>query len=124
MAIQDFLQDTNYDFVGKRRVLGFISIVVVAAAWALFFTIGPNWGIDFTGGTELHLAFEEEVTIDELRTSLRSIGLDDDSVQQVGGRKNSEYKIRVQDATFGAESLQAEVEARLTAEFGEEWIDP
>jgi preprotein translocase subunit SecF len=124
MAIQDFLQDTNYDFVGKRRVLGFISIVVVATAWALFFTVGPNWGIDFTGGTELHLAFEEEVTIDELRTSLRSIGLDDDSVQQVGGRKNSEYKIRVQDATFGAESLQVEVEARLAAEFGEEWIDP
>ena len=59
MAIQDFLQDTNYDFVGKRRILGFISIVIVAVSWALFFTIGPNWGIDFTGGTELHLAFEE-----------------------------------------------------------------
>ena len=101
MGIQDFLQDSNYDFVGKRRILGVFSVIMVTAAWALFFTIGPNWGIDFTGGTELHLAFEEEVTIDELRTSLRSIGLDDDSVQQVGNRNNSEYKIRVQDAKGG-----------------------
>jgi len=121
--IKSFLYDTNIDFAGKRHIAGTISIVTVLAAWIAFAVVGPNWGIDFTGGTEIHLQFEEALEISEMRDTLRGLGLSDDAVQKVGGELANEFAIRIQDASFGAEELRASVEEQLKAAFGAEWIN-
>ena len=117
------LYDTKIDFVGRRKPAAVVSVILVVLSWVFFFTIGPNWGIDFTGGTEIHLRFDDSVGIAELRGALKGIGLEDDAVQQVGASDSGEYKVRIQDAEFGAQEVQQEVEKRLVATFGEDWID-
>lgn len=119
---KNWLNDTHFDFVQFRKPAGLASLVMVVGAWVAFVVVGPNWGIDFTGGTEIHLGFEEPTTIEEVRGALRSLGLADDSVQQVGGSTSTEFAIRIQDAEFGAKEMRDAVEAALVGKYGTEWI--
>ena len=121
--LKDKLTDTKIDFVGKRRITAIISGVMVVGAWLLFAAVGPNWGIDFTGGTEMHLAFDQPTEISEVRDALRTLGLGEDSVQQVGATDDNEFTIRIQDATFGADAMMQDVLTRLGNTYGEDWVD-
>ena len=114
--------DSNYDFVGKRKFAAIVSGLMVLASLLLFFVRGPSWGIDFTGGTEVHLKFDEPVDIGEVRAALRSLELGDDAVQRIGEPEDAEYTIRIQDPTFGTDDVQTAVASALRAKFGDDWI--
>jgi preprotein translocase subunit SecF len=113
---------TNIDFVGRRRPAAILSLIMVTVSLALFFVKGPNWGIDFTGGTEVHLKFKENVEIGEVRTALQQLKLGSDAVQQIGSIEEGEYVIRIQDPEFGTAETRQAVEGALTAVFGADWI--
>jgi preprotein translocase subunit SecF len=113
---------TTIDFVGHRRMAGIISFIMVAVSLTLFFVKGPNWGIDFTGGTEVHLKFNESVQIGEVRTALEQLKLGSDAVQQIGTIEEGEYVIRIQDPEFGTSETRQAVEGALTTAFGADWI--
>ena len=110
------------DFVGIRKVAAMFSVVAVLASLALFFLVGPTWGIDFTGGTEVHMKFRESTQINTLRDALQEQGLASDSVQQVGTPEDNEFVVRIQDPEFGTEDLKGKVLGTLTGKFGEKWI--
>lgn len=113
----------NVDFVGARKIAAMMSFVLVCASILLFFVRGPTWGIDFTGGTEIHLKFEVPTTIDDVRNALTQQGLSDDAVQQIGSEEDYEYVIRIQDPEFGVDGIQTEVEGKLKESFGDNWIE-
>jgi preprotein translocase subunit SecF len=114
---------TSIDFVGKRKVAAVFSLLAVVASMLLFFVRGPNWGIDFTGGTEIELHFEQPTRIDEVRGALGQLGLSEDAVQQVGSEERSQYVVRIQDTTFGTEGLRSQVETALKAKYGPDFIE-
>lgn len=120
--IKNKLNNTNIDFVAWRYVAGSISAMMVILSWVLFFTVGPNWGIDFTGGTEVAVKFEDAVQIDEVRSALATLGLPQDSVQSIGGASAHQYAIRIQDTSFGVGGLQQDVESRLKKAYGDQWL--
>lgn len=113
---------TTIDFVGMRGKAGLLSLLLVAASIALFFIKGPRWGIDFTGGTEIVLQFEQDVQIGELRGALRTLGLDEDSVQQINEPERHQFSVRIQEAGFGADQMQADVLAAAGSAFGPDWV--
>jgi preprotein translocase subunit SecF len=118
-----FIPDSvNIDFVSKRKIAALISGVLVTLSVLAFIVIGPNWGIDFTGGAEIHLKFEEQVGIGEVRDAIVAVGLPGDSVQSIGGPEDAEYTIRVQDAAFGSEEIRESVKQLLADAFGSDWI--
>jgi preprotein translocase subunit SecF len=114
---------TSIDFVGKRHIAAIFSTITVTISLLLFFFVGPNWGIDFTGGTEIELHFEQPTSIDEVRGAVGKLGLSDDSIQRVGAEEESRFVIRIQDTTFGTERLQEQVTSALTAKFGADFIE-
>ncbi|MDP6933311.1 MAG: hypothetical protein QGG40_10365, partial [Myxococcota bacterium] len=113
---------TKIDFVGKRKAAAVMSLVLVVTSVVLFFARGPNWGIDFTGGTEIHLRFLQSVEIGEVRGALTRLDLSNDAVQQIGNTEDNEYVLRIQDSTFGADEVEAEVVGALEKSFGADWI--
>lgn len=121
-SIKNWLDELELDVVGWRKIFFPISALAVLVSWAIFVIVGPNWGIDFTGGTEIHLAFEEQVDISEVRAALNTLGLSDDSVQELGGSQIHEFTVRIQDPTFGMGELVEEVRQRLTQTYGEDWL--
>ena len=73
------------DFVGKRNWFFLFSFIVILPG-VVFLIINPGLraGIDFRGGSTMTLAFSQEVTQQQLRSQLASLGEVDSTVQSFG----------------------------------------
>jgi len=49
MALQLIPPNINLDFVGKRKFFVGLSLIINIAAIVLLFTVGLNYGVDFSG---------------------------------------------------------------------------
>ena len=128
--IKNWLDALHIDFIKPWRIFTSVSAVLVVVSWILFFVYpGPKWGIDFQGGTELHIRFNVDdrgqpiegaapVDIAQVRAALAVIGLPEDVVLQVGAPGAQEFQIRVKDTTSGSAELQEQVLASLAAAYG------
>ena len=67
---RNFLTDTHINFVGLRKI-GYICILAVIAVFVVsFFTRGMNQGIDFSGGRNFVVRFEQLVSPLEIENML------------------------------------------------------
>ena len=116
---------TTIDFVGRRRLFAIISgtAVVLSLVLAIVGTVvegfpfGPKYGVDFAGGTQIHLRVAEGVQVEQIRAGLSAIGLSGDNVQEFGG-SGREYQIRVESVNFGAGAFFESAKEALSGEFG------
>jgi len=76
--------DVNIDFVGNRRYAYLFSGVLTVACLLAMWLLGPRYGIDFAGGTLLHLRFHKPVDAAAIRDALGDVA-GDASVQDFGG---------------------------------------
>jgi preprotein translocase subunit SecF len=67
-------ENTNIDFLGKRKIFYFVSLGVIILGLIAFFVKSIPLGIDFQGGTELQLEFSQPVDIGELRKIMDDAG--------------------------------------------------
>ena len=51
MALQLISPNVNLDFVGKRKFFVGLSVLINLASIILLFTVGLNYGVDFSGGS-------------------------------------------------------------------------
>ena len=77
-----FFESTKFDCVGRRKVTYIISAVVILAGLiSLAVHKGPNYSIDFTGGTSMELDLSSDsgkkVSLVELRSALEKEGFDE-----------------------------------------------
>ena len=119
---KNYMNELNLDFVKWRYHFATVSGLMVLGSWLLFIFVGPNWGIDFTGGTEIHLKFAENVAIEDVRGAMSKIGVASDAVYNFGPAEAHEFKIRIQDPNFGVDEAEADIRARLEKGFGKDWI--
>lgn len=97
------------DIIGKGRILGIISTVLVIASIVLIVTPGLNLGIDFKSGTTLTYRIEGEAPeTATVRAAVASTGHDEAIVQSIG---QGEFLIRVAELEDGeAAAIAAAVE--------------
>ncbi len=88
------IKDTNINFIGKRRIALTISAILIAIGIGSLIIKGPNYGVDFTGGTSLQLRFENPVNVSEIRTILSAIGLGNSEIKEFA--TSNELLIRLQ----------------------------
>ncbi|AGH95636.1 protein translocase subunit SecF [Pseudobdellovibrio exovorus] len=82
----------RFDFVKNIGIFGGLSALFVVASLIYLAVQGITYGIDFKGGTEIQVRFEQSVTIEEVRESVEKLSLGEVSVQAFGD--TSEYIIR------------------------------
>lgn len=83
----------NINFMGARKPLGAISLILVIASVVLLVTRGLNLGLDFTGGTTVVVKSPVDVVLAEAREDLEAAGFGDAVVQHYGSPK--EVNVRV-----------------------------
>ena len=66
-----FKTDRIIDFMGKAKIFMAISAILVLGSWALLFTKGLNFGIDFAGGTIVQVRYDKPVEIAKVREALK-----------------------------------------------------
>lgn len=82
--MQIMKETTHFNFMGKRKIAAVFSILLILASLASLFKQGLNLGIDFTGGTIIELAYQDEAKLDDIRTTLKEGGFNDAAVQNFG----------------------------------------
>lgn len=113
--------DINIDFIGKKKIAFFLSIVCLAiSVLSLIFHGGPRLGIDFAGGTLVQIKFKAPVQIDAIKTGLNTIGLGKSSVQQFGQEIDNEFLIRTEISYARGEDFSSDLKTVLAESTGNE----
>lgn len=105
---------TDIDFIGKRRICAVLSICLILAGFAAAMTRGVSFGIDFAGGTEVHVKFLGEA-VDEgrVREAVGVLpGVGGLTVVRFGSVEANEFLVRFQTLDL----TDAEAEAGELAE--------
>ena len=116
-----FIGKLNYDFVEKMGGAMRISIALVVISLAsLLYHQGLNWGVEFTGGTEIHIKLAKSLETSVLKEGLENSGFPSESVQRFGLPSDNEHLIQfapelatfdqIQDFQKSLEDLFAESE--------------
>ena len=108
---------TRIPFLSYRRWGFMLSSVLIIGVVLLLFTKGPNLGVDFEGGTMVHVKLPESVTIGELRDALQQSPLGG-VVQDFGGGGTNEYLIRMEKSETEIGTVGRDIRALLDQSFG------
>lgn len=113
MLLRLIPDNTNYDFIGRRK-LGFaFSAMLILASIGLFATQGLNLGIDFLGGTLIEVETTDGAGVEEFRDALDGLGLGDVQIQEFGAP--NDLLIRIQRQPGGDEAQQEALRTALDA---------
>lgn len=88
-----FKKQTHIDFMGLRRWTAGLSAILFIASILSLFINGLNWGLDFTGGTQIELLYEKPADLPSIRGKLSAAGFDDATVQSYGTAQSVLIKI-------------------------------
>ncbi|NLC70018.1 MAG: protein translocase subunit SecF [Desulfuromonadaceae bacterium] len=114
----EIIQNTNIDFVGKNRLAVILSLVIIMAGLvSLFVKGGPDYGIDFAGGTLLQIKFSNPTETAKIRIALQNIGLGSFTVQQFGTEAD-EFLIRAKETKGNLQEFSRRVKEALETNFG------
>ncbi len=122
-------EDTNIKFLKWRVPFYVVSILLIAASWALVATKGLNYGVDFAGGQEITGTFTEETEapVGELRDTLSTLGLGEPVIQRFGEANQVSIRVRLPESAEGdpeaANRIATEIISAVTAEHEDFRVD-
>jgi preprotein translocase subunit SecF len=80
--------ETHIDFMGKRNIWYTVSVITLVIGLGAAFVRGVSFGVDFLGGTELVLRFDQAVPIGDIRSALDKVGLGRSEIKTFGGDRD------------------------------------
>jgi preprotein translocase subunit SecF len=108
--------DTHFNFVRMMKPAVILSLAVIVIGIAsLIWHGGPNYGIDFAGGTLIQIKFQNEIHTDKIRAAFKSIGFEGSIIQNYGPK---EFIVRTPDTGIDVKGLTSRVDEALSATFG------
>ena len=112
----------NLNIIGKRYVaFAFSAILILVSLGSLIIHRGPNYGIDFVGGTLVQVKFAENTDAGKIKDSLSTLDLGSVVVQHFGDDAN-EYLVRVQENANNKE-LSKLISGSLESSYGAGKVD-
>lgn len=118
--MQFIKSDINIDFIGKRKIGFSVSLLMILVSiFSLIAKGGPQYGVDFAGGTLIQIKFPADVSIDSIKQGLEKTGLAKSSVQRFGDTDAHEYLIRTNQPISADEDFAMELEKVLQSSTGE-----
>jgi preprotein translocase subunit SecF len=114
--------NTKIDFLGRTRLALTISLILMALSLVLVAVRGPNLGIDFAGGSLVHVRFASAKQTDDVRDALAKTELPTLDIQDTGGT-GTEFLIRVPLTDQGSEAISERITATLRESFGADQVE-
>ncbi|RME00480.1 MAG: protein translocase subunit SecF [Calditrichaeota bacterium] len=97
-----FLTNPHVDFLSKRKFAVTASaIVILIGLAAMVYHGGPDYSIDFLGGTEIHVHFAQPAPVKDIRSALSEIGFGRAEIKNFGSV--NDILIRVEQQESGTE---------------------
>lgn len=83
-----FNPNSKIDFMGARRWTALCSALIFALSIGALAINGLKWGLDFTGGTQIEVAYDNAADLQSIRESLNQIGFKEAQVVSYGTSKD------------------------------------
>jgi len=107
-----FFKNANYKIVDNRKSGYILSAILIGVSLvSLVLHGGPRYNIDFTGGTLVHLRFESNVEIQNIRQMLGSKGYGDAEIKHFGAKNEISIRTGVAES---AEEISTAMEGVIT----------
>lgn len=106
------MMNTQIDFMGKRKIAAWFSIILLVASISSLVINGLNLGLDFTGGTLIEVEYQKAPDLEDVRTLLLNSGYSNVVVQNFGAATS----VLVRLAESFNDEVGLEVVAALTSE--------
>lgn len=110
-----FKHTLNIDFLGVRKPALIISLLFIVACCVSLAVRGLNFGIDFTGGVLIEVAYPDSVELADVRSTLTEAGHDDAMVQHFGTSRDVLIRLQLEGETAGDEQIADEIMRALNA---------
>jgi preprotein translocase subunit SecF len=111
--------DVNINFTGKRKIAFLFSVaMILVSISSLIIHKGPKYGVDFAGGTLIQVKFFNPVLMDDVKSGLYTIGMENSSVQLFGEKKENEFLIRTDLTVMTSEGFAGKVDQALKSSTG------
>lgn len=107
----------NYNFMKMRGKVIPLSAILLIGSFLAFFVKGPNYGVDFAGGTEMMIAFNENISADQVRGALDKGGFVGANVQSFEG-SGLHYLVRLKESSEEVQGLELKVTEALKSGIG------
>ncbi len=112
----NFLTDTKFNFIDKRRVSYLISGVLILVTFASIALQGFNYGVDFTGGRAYVVEFDRQVGDEDVRAALDGVSEGSEmsfSVQAYGTEGNQKRIVTQYLVDDDSDEATAQVNEKL-----------
>ncbi|MDH5395304.1 MAG: protein translocase subunit SecF [Gammaproteobacteria bacterium] len=97
--MQIFNKTPTFDFMGKRKIALIFSLVLIVASVSSLVVKGLNFGLDFTGGTLIEVAYPQSADLNQVRERLATAGFGDAMVQNFGSSKDVLVRLAPREQT-------------------------
>ncbi|MHB1679862.1 MAG: protein translocase subunit SecF [bacterium] len=94
----EFIRNTHFDFLGKKKISFVISsvLVILGIIEVIMMVLGTaNIGIDFTGGLTMQLLFKHKINVPLVRKSLATNGFKDIKIIKFKGKNECIVKTKL-----------------------------
>ena len=89
------------NFMGVRNIAFAFTLLLTLLALVSLFTKGLNLGLDFTGGTQIELSYEQPADLGNIREQLAGAGYGDAVVQSFGATTDVVVRMQGDDPELG-----------------------
>jgi preprotein translocase subunit SecF len=118
----EFFRTPHLKYISNRKYFFGISGVLGVITVVSLLTRGPNFSIDFTGGTLVEATFTKApVSIGDVRKALDQAGLNDAQLQSVPGQNTVIIRFKSKEGL--KQELATKIEAALADSFPDNPVD-
>ena len=107
----------EFDFISHRKIFYGISIVVVGAGLIAFLIGGFNYGIDFTGGTMMHIDMGKKVSTTQLEKVMKDNDINTKQMSVIYSGDNK-HEVIIKTTTSMDNNKRDEVITEMQSKFG------
>ncbi len=120
----EFLKkDLNLDFLGHRRSAAIASAVLIVICLGSILVQGINFGLDFSGGTLVEVRYDQQVSVDEVRSQLADVGIEDTTVQYFGTSRDVMIRLPSFQGSGSAAEQSSKIIEALRSPYGETLVE-
>lgn len=90
-----------------RKAVILSAVLILISIGSLAYHKGPNWGVEFTGGSEIQIKLTKDLGPDQIKSTLDKAGYPPEEVQRIGLQSDNEYLIRFSADLVKFEQIQS-----------------
>ncbi|MEW5772114.1 MAG: protein translocase subunit SecF [Thermodesulfobacteriota bacterium] len=120
MGLHIIRPDTNFNFIGIRKLMLAISGTIIAlGVLSLVWQGGPRYGIDFAGGVTVQVKMSKAVELAQFQDALADTGLPGVLAQRFGQEDDNEYLVRISTMDVTADQASDKISEALKAQLAD-----